>query len=372
MKNPSEVFFISAEAERRNPRGLLHRMASLFDGAGGREIVSPGDLVAIKLSFSEWGNTAFLRPPFVRQVVDRVKEAGGKPFLTDANTLYRGGRANAVDHINTAVKNGFGYDAIGAPIIIADGLKGKSSVRVHTGGKYAPEPRIAAEVHHADAFISLAHVHGHMGTGFAGTFKNIGMGLGCRAGKQEMHSQKEPPSTDAERCVLCGDCVAACPEEAIALGEECAEIDGALCSRCGECTTVCPEEAIAIRWGDEPGMMQRRMVDYAVAVLRTKPGKALFFTFLLDVCPDCLCADFNRPAIVPDFGILASRDPVAVDQASLDLVTKQASISKRGMDSANSGQDKFAAIYPAHDSGICMAYAEEIGLGTRKYTLLEV
>jgi uncharacterized Fe-S center protein len=354
----SKVFFISAQAERRNPRGMLHRMNPLFEAVGGDEIIEPGDLVAVKLSFSEWGNTACLRPQFVRQVVDGVKRAGGKPFLTDANTLYSGGRSNAVDHINTAIKNGFGYDAIGAPIIIADGLTGRSSKRVAAGTEHVKEPRIGAEVFHADALISLAHIHGHMGTGFAGTFKNVGMGLGCRAGKQEMHSQKEPPICEEANCVLCGDCARDCPVDAITLSSRSAVIDASTCIRCGECTTICPEGAIAIRWGDEPGMMQRRMVDYSKAVLRNKGRKTLFYAFLFDICPDCLCNDFNKPSIVPDLGILASRDPVAAEQAAFDMTSADA--------------DEFRKIYPEHDSEICMAYGQEIGLGSRDYTLVEI
>lgn len=351
----SKVYFVSAQAERHSPRGMLHRMDPLFEAVGAG-FIEPGDLVAVKLSFSEWGNTACLRPQFVRQVVDGVKRAGGKPFLTDANTLYSGGRSNAVDHINTAIKNGFGYDAIGAPIIIADGLTGRSSKRVATGTEHVKEPRIGAEVFHSDTLISLAHIHGHMGTGFAGTFKNVGMGLGCRAGKQEMHSQEEPPSCDGKKCVLCGDCVQDCPVDAITLSSKNAVIDEPLCIRCGECTTICPEGAIAIRWGDEPGMMQRRMVDYTKAVLMKK--KALFYAFLFDICPDCLCNDFNKPAIVPDIGILASRDPVAVEQAAFDMTSVEV--------------DEFRKIYPEHDSEICMAYGEEIGLGSRKYSIVEI
>ncbi len=369
----SRVCLISAKAERRDPHGMLHRMVNLYDESGGNDLISEGDLVAIKLSFSEWGNTACLRPQFVRQVVDCVKKAGGKPFLTDTNTLYRNGRANAVDHINTAIKNGFGYDAIGAPIIIADGLTGRSFARVPTGTNHVMEPRIGREVYHADALISLTHIHGHIGTGFAGTFKNIGMGFGCRAGKQEMHEQKEPPSCDPGRCVSCGDCVEDCPVDAIALSDECAKIDADLCVRCGECTVICPEEAIAIRWGNEPGMMQRRMVDYAAAVLKNKREKSLFFTFILDVCPDCLCLDSNRLPVIPDVGILASRDPVAVDQATLDLINQQTAIQGAAAEKARKpGQDKFKAIYPEHDSEICMVYANEIGLGSCSYTVVEV
>jgi len=365
------VFFASADIKGLGSISLLNKMQKLFELTGGFDVISKGDLVAIKLSFSEWGNTACLRPQFVRQVVDSVKEAGGKPFLTDCNTLYRVGRFNAVDHINTAIKNGYGYDAIGAPIIIADGLKGRTSVSVETGGAYSPSPRIGAEAYHADAFICLTHIHGHIASGFAGTFKNIGMGFGCRSGKQEMHSQKEAPTCSAQKCVLCGRCAEDCPEDAISLGESCVVIDNTRCTKCGECTVICPEEAIAIRWGDEPGMMQRRIVDYANAVLKNKEKKALFFTFLLDICPDCLCADFNRLSIAPDVGVLASKDPVAVDQASLDLIKEQDAIKGSAAQGADN-KDKFSKIYPDHDPEICMAYASEIGMGSQKYSIVEV
>jgi len=359
--------------ENGKPRSLIKDLPKLAAAAGLPEAIAENDLVAVKLSFSEWGNAAHLRPQFVRQIVDYVKESGGKPYLTDANTLYRSGRSNAVDHINTAVKNGFGYDTIGAPIIIADGLRGNSFVRVPVGNKYVAEPRVGAEAYRADAFISLAHIHGHDGTGYAGTFKNIGMGLGCRAGKQEMHDQKDAPKVDPKKCILCGTCAEVCPVDAYTLGNECAVVDETKCIRCGECVTVCPTEAIGYRWGDEPGMMQRRIVDYVCAVLNNKLDKSLFFTFLLDVCPDCLCCGHNRPSIVSDIGVLASRDPVAVEQASFDLIRQQPAIQGAAAEkAAKPGTDKFRAIYPRQDSEVCMVYAEEIGLGSREYELIEL
>jgi uncharacterized Fe-S center protein len=340
--------------ENGKPRSLIKDLPKLAAAAGLPETIADPDLVAIKLSFSEWGNAAHLRPQFVRQIVDCVKETGGKPYLTDANTLYRGGRSNAVDHINTAIKNGFGYDTIGAPIIIADGLRGNSFVSIPIGNKYVAEPRVGAEAYRADAFISLAHVHGHDGTGYAGTFKNIGMGLGCRAGKQEIHDQKEAPKVDPKKCTLCGTCVEVCPVDAYTLGDECAVVNESTCIRCGECAAACPTEAIGYRWGDEPGMVQRRMVDYVCAV-------------------HCLCWGQNRPPIVPDIGVLASRDPVAVEQASFDLVNRQHAIQGAAAEkAAKPGKDKFRAIYPKQDGEVCMVYAEQIGLGSRQYELVEL
>ncbi|MCK5548613.1 MAG: DUF362 domain-containing protein, partial [Thermoplasmata archaeon] len=215
----SKVFFARARVTARE-KGLINRTGKLFDLAGGSQIIQKNDLVAIKLSFSHYGNTAYIRPQFFRAIVEKVKAAGGKPFLTDANTLYVGSRSNSVDHIETAIKNGFSYAVVGAPIIIADGLTGKNVVEIPINLKYCKTARIGGEVHFADGLVSVSHIHGHPGCGMAGTLKNVGMGLGCRAGKQHMHNQEEKPRVTKEKCIGCGECVTWCPEEAIQLIEE--------------------------------------------------------------------------------------------------------------------------------------------------------
>ncbi|HRU05276.1 MAG TPA: DUF362 domain-containing protein [Candidatus Brocadiia bacterium] len=366
----SEVFFASAEISRTR-KDLLAQTRKLFDEAGGKDLFAKGDLTAIKLSFSEVGNTAYLRPPLVREVVRKVKARGAKPFLTDANTLYAGGRANAVDHLETAILNGFSYAVVEAPLIIADGLRGKSYVSVPIDGKRLKAARIGAEVAHADALISLAHAHGHLATGMAATFKNIGMGLGCRAGKQEMHSQKDPPKVDPEKCEGDAVCVRYCPVNAIRMSKGKAVIDGRKCIRCGECTVTCPRRAISIRWGDEPGALQERIVEYTAAALKGKKDKSLFFAYLLDVTPGCLCG-VSDPPIIQDIGVLCSRDPVAIEQATFDLVRQGQGLASCDWGKGGPGEDKFRALYPEHDSELTMRYAEEMGLGTRKYTLTEV
>lgn len=369
---PSTVFLASAEVSRTH-KSLVEQVGNLFEATGGKQIIGQGDLVAIKLSFSEVGNTAYLRPPLVRSVVRSVKQCGAKPFLTDANTLYVGGRSNSIDHIETAIRNGFTYAVVEAPIIIADGLRGKSYVEVKIDQKNCKTARIGAEAYHAKALISLAHVHGHGAVGLAATFKNIGMGLANRSGKQAIHAQKEPPCVDISKCLGDAECIDYCPVNAIRLVQGKAKIDADACIRCGECTVTCPHGAIAIRWGDEPGRLQERVVEYTLAVLKNKPGKCIFYAFLLDVTPGCLCNSSSERPIISDVGILASRDPVALEQATFDMVNAQPGIKESKLPGAyEKGADKYRALHPTIDSELTMRYAEELGLGSRRYTIKEI
>ncbi|MFH0964751.1 MAG: DUF362 domain-containing protein [Planctomycetota bacterium] len=367
----STVYFAPAKLGKKG-KSLVQGVGELFERVEGGDVVAKRDLVAIKVSFSEVGNTAYVRPQLLRPIADRVRDRGGKPFFTDSNTLYVGGRANAVDHIETALRNGFDFAAAGAPIIVADGLTGKAYEIVRIDREQCRTAKIGAAAYHAHAILSAAHVHGHGGTGLAATFKNLGMGLGSRAGKQMMHSLKEAPKVNEKACVGCGLCARYCLSEAITLLEGKARVDVERCTRCGECTVTCPERAIAIRWGESDAAFQKRIVEYAAAVLANKKGKALFFAYLLNVSPGCLCERRSDAGIVPDVGVLASRDPVAIEQATFDLVNAQPGIPSSKVGDCPPGEDKFRKLFPEMDSTVVMRYAEEIGLGTRAYDLVEI
>ncbi len=198
---PAEVWFAPMRSVKKE--SLVKRVGKLLKLAGLAQAIDDGDLVAIKLHFGEEGNTGFVHPVFLREVVRRVRKHGGKPFLTDCNTLYRGKRANAVDHATCAVRNGFSFSTINAPVIIADGLTGTDGVDVPiSGSKHFDSVRIGAAAVHADAMVVVSHVKGHEATGFGGAMKNIGMGLGTRAAKQRMHSDLKP-QVIAEKCTAC-------------------------------------------------------------------------------------------------------------------------------------------------------------------------
>src|SRR6056297_2540495 len=243
-------------------------------------------MTAIKLHFGEKNNTAFIRPIYIRKLVEAIKEAKGRPFLTDANTLYVGQRANSVDHLNSAIANGFSYATIQAPIIIADGLTGKNSVEVEVNLNHFNKIKVGAEVMEADVLISLAHFKGHELTGFGGTFKNIGMGLGSRAGKQMMHSAVLP-EIEEEHCIKCMQCVKYCPEDCITINDEESYINHEICIGCGECVVTCPTEAISIEWEATSEGVEERQVEFTYGIIKEKKDKTAYINFITNVSPDC-------------------------------------------------------------------------------------
>jgi uncharacterized Fe-S center protein len=341
----------------------------LLDRAGLPAAIAEGDLVAIKMHFGEEGNTGFVQPVFVREVVAQVKKAGGKPFLTDANTLYSGERKNAVDHVTTAVHHGFGYATVEAPIIIADGLDGRDSCEVPIEGfKHFESVRIGAAAARADALVAVAHVKGHEATGFGGALKNVGMGLGCRSAKQRMHADFQP-EVNPEICTACKRCVDACPVQAIAIGpDRVAVVALETCYGCGECVAVCPNGAIATQWKTTPEALQEKIVEHVAGAIAGKEGKVVFLSFITGVSPDCDCWNFSDAPVVADIGVLASSDPIAIDQAAYDLIVDAAGIPGGRGEGLAAGADKFTVITGV-DGTVAMAYGESMGLGSRDYEL---
>ncbi|MCX6357115.1 MAG: DUF362 domain-containing protein [Candidatus Aureabacteria bacterium] len=366
----AKVYFADLRARANNT--LLMKTGRLVERTGFPGLIREGDQVAVKLHWGEWGNVAFLPPPFVRCVVDLIIRAGGKPFLTDTNTLYTGQRRNAIDNILTALKNGFSLASAGAPIIVADGLDGHDTVEVPVNGTRVKKAKIASGIHHADTLISLAHFKGHELFGFGGALKNIAMGCATPAGKQVLHSDVKP-RVDSGKCSGCGTCVSACSVKAISLGrDKKALIRGEICIGCAECTAACPAHAIPINWETASRPLMEKSAEYAKAALANKGGRAGFVNFLINISPECDCYDWNDAPFVGDQGILASLDPVALDQASADLVNRAQILSTSRLGGKGSIKDPIAAATGIADWSILLEYAEKIGLGTRKYELINV
>ena len=366
----STVYFVSSKLERR--LSLLDKLEHLIQAAG-LDFVRPRDLVGIKLSFGEQGNTAFLRPVFVRRVVDMVHRRGGKAFLTESNTLYHGQRTNSVDHLSLAIAHGFGLAQVGAPIIMADGLRSESSVEVEVGLKHFQKVKYGSIVHEMDSLISLAHFKGHLLCSFGGTLKNIGMGLGSRAMKQLMHcGTVRPEFVKVAMCTGCGRCVTVCQQAAIRLEGGKARFDHARCVGCADCIPACPEGALRISWAEKAEVVGEKIAEVTFGILRRFQGRSLFVNFLLDITPDCDCFGYNDNPIVPDIGIMASTDPVALDMASVDMLNAQESIAGTRIGRHARRKDKLAALHPDVDWQAQLRYAEEIGLGHTAYTVQEV
>ncbi len=366
----SKVFFIDFRTTaRENIYGKLDR---LFDQSGLSEVFTERELVAVKLHFGELGNTAFIRPLYLRRIVEYIKNKGGSPFLTDSNTLYAGTRSDSPSHMKTAVQNGFAYSVVDAPVIIADGLRGKSETAVKIDQKNFKKAYIASEIEAADSLVSVAHFKGHELSGFGGTLKNLGMGCASRKGKLAQHSTVAP-FVKQKKCEGCNDCLAHCSQNAITITDEKAKINGKKCIGCGECILICPNEAVQIKWDQSVPIFLENLVEYTYGVLKNKKGKTLYFNFITDVSPACDCINYSDSPIVRDIGIVASTDPVAIDQASVDLVNGEAALPNTSLKTnREAGEDKFKGLYSYVDWEIQLDYSEKIGLGKRKYDLVNI
>ncbi len=374
----SEVYFADLRAGGKT---LLDKLDILLDRVDLRGKIRERDLVAIKLHFGERGNTAFVRPLFVARIVERVKDCKATPFLTDTNTLYRGMRQEAVSHLMLAYQHGFASPVVGAPVLIADGLRGNSAVQVRIDKPIFKTVSIARDIYMADALIAVTHFKGHELSGFGGTLKNLGMGCSSREGKLSQHSNISPKVKE-KACNGCGRCLTTCAQEAILLrspgsGIEkkstVAFIDPEQCIGCGECILTCPVGAVQIQWNETIPLFQKKMVEHAYGAVRNKKGKALYLSFLTQISPACDCYGYSDAPIVPDVGILASQDPVAIDQASVDMVNQQpGNRASKLQKNWGAGEDKFRALYPEVDWSIQLSYAQEIGLGTRNYELIKI
>ncbi len=366
----SKVYFSNLRASARE--NLLSKLVRLMDSCGLEDIILPRGLVAIKLHFGEKGNTAFIRPVFIRPIVDRIKELGALPFLTDTNTLYAGTRGNSVSHLKTAIENGFAYSVVNAPVIIGDGMRGASYAGVKIGGEIIKTAYLGKEIVESDVLISVAHFKGHELTGFGGTIKNLGMGCASRKGKLDQHSGLSP-KVKRKKCIGCGECVEHCAQNAISLNDKKAEIDPEKCVGCGECILICPNSAINVQWNADIPVFQKKMAEYTAAVLKGKQGKTMFLNFLTNISPACDCYGHNDAPIVRDIGIMASTDPVAIDQASADMVNQQNVANGSCLeDSKEQSGDIFRAVYPKIDWSIQLKHGEKIGIGSREYELVTI
>ena len=370
----SKVFYTDFRAKLGE--GLPSKFKRLIKAAGIEELNMENKFVAIKMHFGELGNMAFLRPNYAKVVADLCKEQKGLPFLTDCNTLYPGVRKNALEHLDCANLNGFNTVTTGCQIIIGDGLKGTDEVEVPVPkGEYCKTALIGRAVMDADVFISLSHFKGHEATGFGGAIKNIGMGCGSRAGKMKQHADGKPVVNE-ELCRGCRRCTKECGSDAITYADKKAVIDYDKCKGCGRCIGACSFDAIDNPNSSANELLDRKMAEYAHAVCYDRP--CFHISLVQDISPNCDCHGENDAAILPDIGMFASFDPVALDQACADACLRARPIedSQLGDHLARTDwhchHDHFKDSNPNIEWKATLDQAEKIGLGTREYELIRI
>lgn len=365
----------------RTPYGgdtMPGKLKKLIRKAGIAQLNLEGQFVAIKIHFGELGNVSYLRPNYARAVVDVVKELGGKPFLTDCNTLYPGSRKNALEHLYCAWENGFTPLTVGCPILIGDGLKGTDDIEVPVrGGEYVKNAKIGRAVMDADVIISLTHFKGHEATGFGGALKNLGMGCGSRAGKKEQHNNGKA-YVRQELCRGCRRCMRECANDGLVFDAESRKmhVDKEHCVGCGRCVGACNFDAIDFEDPNSNQMLNYRIAEYAKAVVDGRPQ--FHISMVMDISPNCDCHEENDAPILPDVGMFASFDPLALDQACVDACLKCEPLPNSQLGEHlrdphfEDHHDHFTNSTPESEWQSCLSHAEKIGLGTRAYELIKL
>jgi uncharacterized Fe-S center protein len=350
----SNAVYFSRLEKGRGRGGCLRKALkgadSLLSGFG------KGSFVGIKMTIGDEGSTGFIKPELVKILVENIKRRGAKPFVFDTNVIYKGKRQNAVDHLNLAYTKGFTPERLGCPYIIADSVFGTDSKTRKVNFKNIKEIRLPSLVNVLDDLIVLSHVTGHMMSGFAGSIKNVAMGMASRAGKQVQHSSVTP-EINQKNCTLCGCCIEMCPVSAITEKRQAAFIHSGTCIGCGECIAACKFNAVKINWKEEADVFSERMAEYAAGIL-SRIKRKVYFNFAFDITEECDCISGDDPVIAGDKGIFASKDILAVDKACYDLLAGGADVfSRDGRIKTHVHQFK---------------YAGEIGLGRSDYTLFEL
>jgi hypothetical protein len=347
--NKAEVYFL--------PWAKKNCLPELIKKSAMMELFQKNDFVAVKMHFGERGGDGYVKPEFVRPFLKALKQKKTRPFLTDTNTIYHGPRNNAIGHLEVALEHGFSQNKLQVPVMIADGLRGDNHEEVRIDGKHFKTVKIATGIRRADKMLAISHFKGHILAGMGGAIKNLGMGCGSKHGKFEMHCSASP-TVDDRKCTGCGMCLSSCASGALSFNsKKKIALSKQKCTGCGECVIKCPTAALAITWNEGTMEVQERFAEYAKGALDGLPS--FFINFVTHITPNCDCMGKKEKPLLPDIGVLASKDPVAIDQASLDLTVK-------------TGGKTFENAHKHIDCTIQLAHATQLDIGTREYELFEV
>jgi len=353
-----KVYYISLSNDE--PVEMLEKkIVKLYKRSGMGKCFEAKDIVGVKVHIGERGNISYMPPHFIKPLVAMLRKSGCRPFLTDTNTLYKGSRHNAVDHLQLAYEHGFTIENTGAPFVVADGLVGRNEVEIEINCENYKNVPIAAEAVYASALLIVTHITGHIGTGLGGIIKNLGMGFSSRKGKLSQHSST-PPEVKESECTGCEVCKKWCPEDAIFMKNKKAVIIKEKCISCGECVALCRFDAVIFKEWTTSEVLQKKMAEHALGVMKTKEDKIGFITLMINQTGQCDCMGIEMDKIIPDFGVLAGFDPVAIDTAVLDITEK---LHKNNISKLS---------FPNLDPTVQLKYGEEIGLGSMDYKLIQV
>ncbi len=335
----AKVYFF--DLRKKYKESVMKMFDNLIDKADGLKILKKNSLCAIKLHVGEQGNVNYVSPSYIKRLVYLINKMGAKAFLTDTTTLYSGSRYRADLHIELAKEHGFDF----APFIVADGLYGDEYVEKN-GSK------IASLFSHIDTIFCISHFKGHLVCGFGGALKNLGMGCAAKGGKLEMHSQSKP-YIDMKKCTLCLQCFNYCLYKAIIKDKKILKIDQNICTGCCGCMSICPENSIKFSWDAASSDIQKGIAKYAAEVIKNK--KVFYINFVINISPNCDCFHSNEPMIAPDIGILASFDPVSLNQACYDMI-----------------KEPIDRLHPEIDPREQIVYAEKFNAGQKGYEIKNI
>ena len=349
----SEVYFAPVTKSGLDERqkvleGFLNKVASFMKYA-------TGEIVPLKLTIGDATCIYNIHPDLVKQVVAKISQQGAKPFLFDTSVIYKGERQNAVDHLRLAQDKGFNYSKVGAPFVVADGLLGQDGTEYDIDAAHIKKIKVPSFVGMLDSLLVLSHATGHIFSGFAAAVKNVAMGMSCRPTKQVQHSSMKP-SIIQDKCTACGCCIRICPVGAIAMNDKKkAHIDPLVCIGCGECLCACKFDSVYVNWTEDMGIFCERMDEVANFILSKFKNK-FFITFAFDITQECDCISTKDDKLISkNIGILASRDPLALDKATIDLASDEYGFLK-----------EHSAYKHMFD------HAQKIGLGSLDYELIKI
>jgi hypothetical protein len=385
MMKPT-VFFTDRRAEVYY--NMLDKLEHVLNELNLPQGIQKGDKVMIKTHFGQWGNTNYIRPAYVRKVVELVRAAGGDPFVAESCGLGYGdggpygGRTTAPEYVRMAALNGFSEGTLGAPIVMADGYWGTDTFDIEVDGKFVKKVDVASAVLDCDRVIVLSHAKGHLHGGIAGSLKNLGIGLVGKRGKAAMHTMSDVKIDPAKcRGAECSKCLKVCPVRCITMNGK-AKIDPKKCIACIQCRSICSSigaKAISVTW--RPDHEQAPwFVENALGVVRSIGADRFYYVSLaIDISDKCDCWNVGPTLLVHDIGIFGSRDPVAVDQACFDAVSNAEPNPESMVAEVERGTDKFAVAHSSKDpktgellhlAETQLAHAETMGLGSRDYELV--